>query len=295
MFIAPIGNYARHKNEPAPRSIRAGARPRCGESAALLIDRPELSPSLGFVADSAGVHSSRTLMLAELRLILAACPSTTGVEGYRAAVVEENALLKHTATTRRATFKWLRQLYALDPVLPLFGALRRLWDADPAGQPLLALLCAMARDPLLHVSAPVILDSKVGEQVTWQRLAGTIDAAHPGRLNGTTLAATGRNMASTWQQSGHLSGKLRKVRVRVQPTPASTAYALLLGHLSGERGIGLFATPWARLLDATPLALDQQAFAAAQRGWLDYRRIGEIADFGFSNLLTPLGDVDGER
>lgn len=249
----------------------------------------------GFVAASAGVHSSRTLMLADLRLLLAACPSTTGVEGYRAAVVEENALLKNTATTRRATFKWIRQLYALDPALSLFGALRRLWDADPAGQPLLAILCANARDPMLHVTAPVVLDSAVGTVVTAPQLAGAIEAAYPGRFNAGTLRAFGSHTASTWGQSGHLTGKVRKVRVRVTPTPASTAYALLLGHLSGERGIGLFRTSWARLLDATPLALDQQAFAAAQRGWLDYRRIGEIADFGFSDLLTPLEDVDGEH
>lgn len=66
---------------------------------------PEQAIAAGLIAESAGVHSSRTLMLAELRLLLAACPPSTGVEGYRAAVVEENVLLKRTATTRRATFK----------------------------------------------------------------------------------------------------------------------------------------------------------------------------------------------
>jgi hypothetical protein len=255
----------------------------------------DLPLDVGFVADSAGVHTSRTLMLAELRLLLAACPPTTGVEGYRTAVVEENALLKNTATTRRATFKWIRQLYALDPALPLFGALRRLWDADLAGQPLLALLCAVARDPMLRATAPTVLDSASGAVVSAPQLAESIAAVYPDRFNAGTLRALGSHTASTWQQAGHLSGKVRKVRARVEPTPASTAYALLLGHLTGERGVALLSTPWARLLDAAPVTLDQQAFAAAQRGWLDYRRIGEIADFGFSALLAPLEVHDGER
>ena len=189
-------------------------------------------------------------MLAELSLLLAACPATTDVEGHRTAVVEENALLKRTATTRRATFKWVRQLYALNPARPTFSALRRLWDADATAQPVLVLLCAVARDPMLRATAPVMLESTVGEQITWQRLAEAVGAAHPGRFSTTTLASAGRNIASTWQQSGHLVGKVRKFRAPVQPTPASTAYALLLGHLCDERGVGLFATLWARLLDA---------------------------------------------
>ncbi len=258
---------------------------------------PEQAVAAGLIAESAGVHSSRTLMLAELRLLLVACPASTAVEGYRAAVVEENALLKGTATTRRATFKWVRQLYALDPALPVFGALRRLWEADAAGQPALALLCATARDPMLRATAPVVLGCAPGEELPAPRLAEAIEVAFPGRFNAGTLRALGSHTASTWQQSGHLVGKVRKYRARVQPTPTSTAYALLLGHLCGERGVGLFATLWARLLDTPPSALDAQAFAAAQRGWLDYRRIGEIADFGFATLLTVSDGEDhrGER
>ena len=38
---------------------------------------------------------------------------------------------------------------------------------------------------------------------------------------------------------------------------------------------------------APPAALDAHAFAAAQRGWLDYRRIGDVAEFGFRYLLRP--------
>ena len=191
----------------------------------------------------------------------------------------------------------MRQLYALDTALPVFGALRQLWEADGAGQPALAILCAVARDPMLRATAPVVLDCAPGAELPAPRLAEAIEVAFPGRFNAGTLRALGSHTASSWQQSGHLVGKVRKFRAPVQPTPASTAYALLLGHLCGERGVGLFATLWVRLLDAPPSALDAQAFAAAQRGWLDYRRIGEIAELGFPTLLTPAHTEDnrGER
>lgn len=255
---------------------------------------PKSTLAAGFIHDSSGVHTGKTMMLAEIRLLLAACPPTATVEEYRAAAVAENALLKNTATTRRETFKRLRQLYALDSTLPVFRAVRRLWDADAASRPVLALLCAAARDPLLRATIAVVLDTPVGGLVTWQQLAGAVEAAYPGRYGQETLDSVGQHAASTWQQAGHLEGKRRKVRARATAGPAATAYAFFLGYLCGDRGTNLFTTLWARLLDAPPGALDAQAFAASQRGWLDYRRIGDIADIGFSFLLEPAGG-EGDR
>ncbi len=114
------------RRHDAARRKRISAPLRRGEGVVVPIAIPEQAVAAGLIAESAGVHSSRTLMLAELRPLLVACPAGINVAGYRAAVVEENALLKRTAITRRATFKWVRQLYALDPALSVFGALRRL-------------------------------------------------------------------------------------------------------------------------------------------------------------------------
>lgn len=258
------------------------------------IEVPDEALVLGFVNKPMGTLISRTMMLAELRLLLAACPPVATRDEYRIAAVEENALLKPTATTRAKSFEQLRQLYILDTQNVLFRALRRLWGSEES-QPLLALLCAVARDPFLRTTAELIVSTPTGQSVTTQSLMERVGDSFPGRLNPATLSATGRNIASSWQQSGHLSGKLHKVRAQAVGGPAATAYALLLGYFCGERGTGLFATLWARLIDAPPSVLDAQAFAAAQRGWLDYRRIGEIADIGFSFLLgTPDGSgADG--
>jgi hypothetical protein len=48
----------------------------------------------GFVNETGGAHSSRTMMLADLRLLLAACPLSTSLEEYRSAIVDDNVLLK---------------------------------------------------------------------------------------------------------------------------------------------------------------------------------------------------------
>lgn len=104
-----------------------------------------------------------TIMLAELRQLLAACPANAGLEAYRAAIVNGNVLLKRTVTTRKQSLRALRELYALDPAVPVFRALRDLWDEDAEGQPLLALLCAAARDPLLRATAELVLAMSPGE------------------------------------------------------------------------------------------------------------------------------------
>ena len=106
---------------------------------------PAAALPLGFRNEPVGALTSRTIMLAELRLLLAAVPPDADPAAYRAAAVEDNALGKATPTTRRATLQHLRELYALSPDVPLFAALRDLWTADAAAQPLLALLCRSRR------------------------------------------------------------------------------------------------------------------------------------------------------
>ncbi len=112
-----------------------------------------------------------------------------------------------------------------------------------------------------------------------------VGAAFPERYGVKTLKSIGQHVLGTWGQGGHLRGMVIKRRARATATPAATAYALLLGYLSGVRGLALFETLWARLLDAAPAELDGLAFAAAQRGWLDYRRIGDVVQIEFPALM----------
>src|SRR5260370_8935302 len=117
----------------------------------------------GLINEPVSVHSSRTMMLAELRLLLAACQKAASLDEYQAAIIEENVLLKRTVATRRVSFLRLRDLYALNTHVLLFRALRDLWDDDGEAQPFLALLSAVPTDALLRATAEKILLSPIGE------------------------------------------------------------------------------------------------------------------------------------
>lgn len=94
-------------------------------------------------------------MLSELRSVLDTAGATDRA-GYKRCVVEDNCLGKPTASTRRLSFQRLSELYALDPQVTLFRLLRRLWPMDVGSQPQLAILVALARDPLLRSSVPAV-------------------------------------------------------------------------------------------------------------------------------------------
>jgi len=110
------------------------------------IGKLPLAAKLGFQSGKSSVHTSRTMMLAELSLILENVGPQTRADEYVAAVVEQNVLGKPTQTTRKRTAQRLAQLYALDQSCPIFRLLRHFWSSDVAAQPLLAYLAATARD-----------------------------------------------------------------------------------------------------------------------------------------------------
>jgi len=240
----------------------------------------------GFRQGERGTHTSRTIMLAELRLLMAATSAAATHNEYRQSIVEHNVLGKRTASTRKMSAQRLTELYALNPKVCLFRTLSRAWDTDPAGRPLLALLCAAARDPLLRMTAGTVLAAPVGTVVTTKDIEPALAEAAHGRFNASILNKIARNAGSSWTQSGHLVGRNNKKRMHPAVTPAATAYALFLGHLCGVRGQLLFSTFWAKLLDARFEQLSSLAFEASRRGWLNFRRAGSIIEVSFPGLLT---------
>src|SRR5262249_32635564 len=158
---------------------------------------------------------------------------------------------KDTEAARLRTFRYLRELYLLRPDALLFHALRDLWPDDREAQPLLAGLCALARDAVFRASSEAIMRSYAGETLTARDFAEAVHERFPGVYGENTLATIGRNVFSSWEQSGHLASgrRRRKFRVRATCHPANVAYALMLGHLEGVRGQALFTTLWAKVLD----------------------------------------------
>lgn len=238
-------------------------------------------------------HASRTMMFSELSLLLETVPEQGSSGDYERAIIEENALLKTSSANRKKSLRHLRELYALDERDILFGVLRQLWEYDPPSRPLLALLMAITRDCLLRATAPVVMETPAGGPVDAGMLAEAVGATFPGRLTVAVRDKVGRNTASSWTQSGHLKGRVKKVRARATVSAGAAVFALLLGHLNGFGGLSLYDTTWTRLLDASGNELDALAFSASQRGWMEYRRMGDVAEFGFSKLLRSAGEDRG--
>lgn len=239
---------------------------------------------------SGGTNTSHTIVVPALVQLLSSVDRSADAGEYERSVLAENVLGKETAGSRQRTLRYLRELYLLRPDSTLFRALRQLWTDDPAGQPLLAGLCALARDAVFRATAPAIFASDPGDKVTSVDLAEAVEKAFPTAYSDLTLAKVGRNTFSSWEQTGHLEAVARTEKIRRRPicTASTTAFALLLGHLEGVRGAALFDTVWARVLDHPRSHLTELAIVASQRSLVDFRHSGGVTDVGFTELLRPM-------
>jgi len=239
---------------------------------------------------SGGTNTSHTIVVGALSLLLGAVPADSQAETYERAAIDNNVLGKQTDGARRRTFRYLRELYVLRPNSLLFRGLRDLWPNDADARPLLAGLCALARDSVFRASFTAILRALPGDTLTANDLARAVAEHFPSSYSDSTLAKIGRNTFSSWEQTGHLrhAGRTRKVRTRATCRPSAVAYALLLGHIEGVRGGALFDTLWARALDQPHSKLLDLAGDASQLGMLELRQAGGVVDVGFRELLRPL-------
>lgn len=223
-------------------------------------------------------------MLAELTAAIEAVPPESSRSDYAAAIIDSNCLAKATTSTRRHTNQRLGELYGLDRSVPLFRVLRRLWTLDQPGRPRLVLLAALARDPLLRVTADPIVTMPEGSEVQRRDMRSALSAAVGDRHNESTIEKVIRNAASSWTQSGQLEGRIFKFRRRVQPTPATVALAVYLAYAVGFRGEELLSTGWLRVLDCTAAAAQEMAVEAKRMGLLDLRIGGDVVEINPERL-----------
>ncbi|NYT60770.1 hypothetical protein H0A66_00295 [Alcaligenaceae bacterium] len=248
---------------------------------------PPILEHLGFNLKRGGAHTARTMMLAELRALLSYIDNASAPKkAYLEAIETDNCLGKRSGKTRALTYRHLVELYTLDPNTMLFRALRFLWQRDPDGQPLLAGLCVYARDPLFYATAPIVLGLPEGAVLTRTAIEEFIENQDPGRFSPATLKSTAQNINSSWTQTGHLSGRTRKLRSRSQATPGSVSFALLLGYVTGLRGELLFNSDYTKMLDCSTDKTIELAEDASRRNWISLKRVGNVVEVLFPNLIT---------
>ncbi len=245
-----------------------------------------LPEEFGFRDGQKGVHNTRTMMLSDLETLLRELPPEATKKDYKEAIVEKNVLAKSTDSTRRYNAQRLSELYGLDPDIPLFRIFRSYWETGERGRPLLALLLALARDPILRLTSEPVLDMEVGERFDKTDLQEVLREHTGDRFSETSIKKISRMTGSSWTQGGVLEGRQKKTRQRPDCAPVSTAYALVLGHLCGVRGELLFDTFWTRVLGASAHDLHDHAQIASRRSLLTYRNAGGILEVDIEPALT---------
>jgi hypothetical protein len=228
------------------------------------------------------------MMLDDLITLLSCVNKTKPArEEYLKGVLEENCLGKRSGKTRSLSVSHLVSLYALDPGTTIFKALLYFWNRDKKSRPLLALLCTIARDAVFRSSIPFVFSFSEGRIVSRSALERYLENLEPGRFSQATLKSTAQNINSTWTQSGHLTGRVKKIRSIPQPTAGAVSYALFLSYLTGERGESLFTTQYTKALDCSFEKVLELAEEASRKGWIVLKRVGTVIEVQFPNLLTP--------
>lgn len=242
--------------------------------------------NFGFRLDSAGAHTARTIMIPELESLLGVVQiKFASLADYRNAIIADNCLHKRSASNRERTFHNLIILYGLDDEIPIFRLLKTLWQKEPGSLPQMAFLCASMRDKLLRELSPWMISHPEGSQVSRTDLEAQITKLYPDRFSAITLRSTSQNLNASWTQAGYTKGRITKTRIKANPGAAAVTYALLLAYLAGDRGIRLFESDYALLLDCPKDVLLRLAELASRKGWIRMKRIGDVVDISFDPIL----------
>lgn len=276
-------------NKPAPDKTGAGegslADPGRGWFAPSA--QKHALEAAGIKPEGGGPHQSKTMMLAEVSALFANQEDVDLTD----AVLTQNVLGKPSMRAREAALYRLGELYGIGKEAPICVVLRHLWKLDVAGRPMLALLCAVARDPLLRAGSSAVLDAKLGEQVRSPALAAAVEALFPGRFGTNTAQSLARNAASSWTQAGFLKGAIRKERVRAVATPVTAAYAALLASLSGFGGALLLKSRWLDVLDRPVEERLRLLKQAEGMGLVRVRSAGDVLEIAVRHAMADVTGV----
>lgn len=240
----------------------------------------------GLKVEGGGPHQSKTMMLAEISALFA----MGGDIDFDDAVLAQNVLGKPSMRAREAALYRLRELYGIGKKAPICAVFRHLWGLDVEGRPMLALLCALARDPSLRAGAGAVLDAKIGEQVRAPAIAAAFEVLYPGRLGTTTARSLSQNAASSWTQAGFLKGATKKERVRAVTTPITATYATLLASLCGFGGALLLESRW---LDALDRPVEERLRLLKQAEGMGLIRVRSAGDVLEIEVRKPIADLTG--
>lgn len=244
----------------------------------------------GFCFKKSSTHASRTMMCREMEMLMPLFITNSGMEYrfMRHTVLENNTLRKKTGKAASLCFDNLRALYGLDQAVPLFRILCTLYIHEPESLRQLLFLLALVRDPVLAACTPSILKLPQNHEIGPDRIYDLILQHFPDRYRESTTKSISRNLLSSWTQAGLVAKQTNTLRIRqhTRPTVAGVAYALLLAHVTGQRGLNMFFSNYVRLLDCNEKQALELAYQASSKGLISFKRIGDVVEVQFPRLLT---------
>lgn len=132
-----------------------------------------------------------------------------------------------------------------------------------------------------------VMGMAAGQVLQRSEMVAAVQGFTHDRLSAKVLDAVARNTASSWTQSGHLKGKVKKLRQPLRPQPVALALAMWLGYASGKRGKALLNTPWTAVLDSTSSGLVELAEQTKRLGLIKLSHGGGVLSIDPS-CLDPM-------
>lgn len=241
---------------------------------------------LGFKKGVSGGHSSRSMMLKEIKLLLEAGTPQSSLTDYKLALEDENVLGKPTHSSRLKSLSILKSLYGLDEQDILFRCFRSLYYTAPESLPQLALIQVFCRDSLLRTSALLIFQSTMGSIVPYQDMEAHFQKTFPDRFSQAMRNSLSLNVNTTWSFSGHLEEGRSKTRKEPPFTPASTTFAMLAAYLLGYEGQSAIKSPFGQLVSLDPSVVSHLLSQAHSLNMCDFKNAGGVCELRFPQLLT---------
>ena len=241
--------------------------------------------------ESIGSHTSRTIMLQEMESLFQNISPDAPFIIIKDAVIHDNILNKKSISGRNKTLSFLKRMYGLDDSIPLYRVFRYLFKQYEKEHPILLLLYALARDKSLRIAADYVLSLDCGAQANKDDLIHILSQYLEGSFTEKTLKSMAENLLSSWTQSGHLVGKVKKIRTKSTSGPASLTFALYLGTLIGLGGIMLVKSPFMSVLDLNETERDELLHSASVMGFISYKSAGGMIEITMKNPVYSLGEV----
>jgi hypothetical protein len=238
------------------------------------------------VKKSRTIHTSRTMMYAELEKVMA--HSFDGDNFLES--LEHNVTGKKSNSGVEKTANYLKRLYSFDMQYSPFVAFKYFWKtSDPNEKPLIAFVYAVYQDDLLAESVQVLQNVKPGEKASVELFEEVIEKYHPNQYSANTRRSMAQNIASSWKQAGFIEGKVKNIRTQPEITYRVACFAFLLAYINGDRGDFIWGSIGVNALCLYESKLRELAIECAKKDLMQYQNAGSVTSINFTNLLNKIG------